>query len=157
MIIRRRRTIGGPKTIDAINSSGACDARNVPSRWCIGRSSCPDRSGAPEKCRLKLRGHNGGESERVNTDAVLGRKGRSEGNEWRGATQLGEDGTSAGTVWFAACRSVDCSPIAPWHRWHQPGTISPIRGVPLRFASNWETAFYDELATDFPRLSRINL
>lgn len=57
MTIRRRQTIGSPKTIDAINSSGACDARNVPSRWCIGRSSCLDRSSALEKRRLKLRGH----------------------------------------------------------------------------------------------------
>lgn len=151
------RTIGGPKTIDAINSSGACDAQNVPSRWCIGRSSCLNRSSAPEKRRLKLRGHNGGASKRVEPGHHPVRKGRSEGDEWRDAAQRSSKRMElrAGTVWFAACRSVDCSPIAPWHRWHRLGTVSPIRGAPLRFASNLETVFFVELVTDFSPLTNL--
>lgn len=76
-----------------------------------------------------------------------GQKGYSEGDSTVRSSKRIE---RLGTVWFAACRSVDCSPIAPWHQRHQPGTIFPIRGAPLRFASNSETAFYDEFATDFP-------
>lgn len=154
MTIRRRQTIGGPKTIDAINSSGACDARNVPLRWCIGCSSCLNRSSAPEKCQLKLRGHNGGESKRVNTDTILGRKGRSEGNEWRGATQLGEDRTTRGYglicgVSFSRLLS-NCAlaPVASaWHDFSYTGCPAELR-IKLR-----NSMFYDELVTDFPRLS----
>jgi len=131
-----RRTIDDPKTIDAINSSGACDARNVPPRWCIGRSSCLNRSSASEKRRLKLRGHNGGASKRVNANTHPGERDVAKGTNDAAQRSSKRMELRAGTVWFAACRSVDCSPIAPWHRRHQPGTISSIRGVPPRFASN---------------------
>jgi len=94
MTIRRRRTIDDPKTIDAINSSDTCDARNVPSRWCIGRSSCLNRSSAPEKRRLKLRGHNGGASKRVNANTHPGKRDVAKGTS--DAAQREEDGTTRG-------------------------------------------------------------
>lgn len=133
MTIRRCRTIGGPKTIDAINSSGACDTRNVPSRWCIGRSSCLNRSSAPEKRRLKLRGHNGGASKRVNADTIPGNE-RDAAKGTSDVARLEEDGTARGYglicgVSFSRLLS-NCAlaPVASaWHGFPYTGCSTKVR------------------------------
>lgn len=155
MTIRRRQTIGGPKTIDAINSSSACNARNVPPTWCIGRSSCRNRSSVRDSeasSRIERT-----QRERRRRDASE----RGGGHQTqRGMKRTRERMTfnpeeggvaHAGTVWFAACRSVDCSPIAPRHQRHQPGTVPSYTGCTANVRiklGKWR--FYDKFAQDCP-------
>lgn len=140
MTIRRCQTIGSPKTINAINSSSACNARNVPQTWCIGRSSCRNRSSEAEKRRLELRGHSAAEMHPKGWRTPSSAKGTKRRGGWRCAARRGWSRTR---VRFDLRRVVQSIALQL-----RPGTdginlarFSLIRGAPLRFASNLESGY----------------
>lgn len=103
------------------------------------------------ECRLELRGHRRQRCIRKDGGHHPERKGARRGGRitLRGPKRVE---SHAGTVWFAACRSVDCSPIAPRHRRHQPGTVSPYTGcaAKVRIKLGKRRFYYDKFAQDRP-------
>lgn len=107
------------------------------------------------------RTHNGGTSKRgVNADTIPGERDVAKGTSVAQRSSKRIE-LRVCTVWFAACRSVDCSPIAPWYQRHQPGTVFPYTGcsakirIKLRNRILWRTR--DRFSASFKSLIRTAL